>query len=306
MKYAELKDQLIKRRNFEVESYINAKLKAINNFFSKEGLDACVIGISGGIDSAIAIKLLHEASKLPNSPIKEIIGLIMPINCLGTTGQDLATQKAEKFCLESHFYYQLVDLTDTMRPYLKGFDNWMPSNWSIGQLASIVRTPALYFQAALLQQRGYRSIVVGTTNRDEGSYIGFFGKASDAMVDLQPIADLHKTEIYQLAEYYKIPEYITGDKPKGDVWDGKCDEEMIGAPYHFLQVFLLAKYKGIDMTQLEDFDDYKEWFYNIEKIHKHNAHKYKVANSSRFINVLPSDIQGGWQNQKIEKALFVL
>ena len=304
MKYAELKDQLIKSRNFQVESYIDVKLKAINDFFSKEGLDACVIGVSGGIDSAIAIKLLHEAAKIEGSPIKKIVGLIMPIDCKGTTGQNLATTKAIDFCFENHYLYHVVDLSGAIKPYLDGLYHYSPSNWSIGQLASIVRTPALYFQAALLQEQGYRSIVVGTTNRDEGSYIGFFGKASDAMVDLQPIADLHKTEIYQLAEYYKIPEYITGDKPKGDVWDGKCDEEMIGAPYHFLQVFLLARYKGIDMTELEDFDDYKEWFYNIKRIHKHNAHKYKVANSSRFINVLPSDIQGGWQNNKIARDLL--
>jgi NAD+ synthase (glutamine-hydrolysing) len=48
----------------------------------------------------------------------------------------------------------------------------------------VIRTPALYGAAALLQTHGYRSVVVGTTNRDEGSYLGFFGKASGGMVDL--------------------------------------------------------------------------------------------------------------------------
>lgn len=305
MKYQELKTQLLLKRNFKTEDYVSAKIEALNNFFNVEKLDSCVVGISGGVDSALVIKLLYEASKLPNSPIKKIIGLIMPINCLGTSGQDLATNKAIEYCKESGYDYNLLDLSEAIKPYLEGMQHYRPSNWSIGQLASIVRTPALYFQAAILQQCGYRSIVVGTTNRDEGSYIGFFGKASDAMVDLQPIADLHKTEIYQLAEYYNIPEYITGDKPKGDVWDGKCDEEMIGAPYEFLQIFLLAKNLGIDLYKLEDFKEYEEWFINIEKIHKTNLHKYKVANSARFINVLDSDIIGGWQNDKIFKEIVL-
>lgn len=304
MKYEQLKTALLENRNFRPENYVAQKLKAINDFFRSEKLDSCVIGVSGGVDSALVMKLMHEASKISDSPIKEIVGLVMPINCLGTTGQELATEKAERFCKESGYYYNLVNLSEAMKPYQRGMDNYMPSNWSIGQLASIVRTPALYFQAALLQQHGYRSVVVGTTNRDEGSYIGFFGKASDAMVDLQPIADLHKTEVYELAEYFNIPQYITGDKPRGDVWDGKCDEEMIGAPYHFLQIFLLAKYRGIDLIHLEDFEDYKEWYSNIERIHKSNSHKYKVANSARFINVLDSDIPGGWQNDRITHEIL--
>src|SRR5690606_27646773 len=126
------------------------------------------------------------------------------------------------------------------------------NNWDEGQLASIVRTPCLYYNAAILQSQGFKSIVVGTTNRDEGSYIGFFGKASDAMVDLQPIADIHKSEVYEVAKLLNIPQEIIDAKPRGDVYDGRCDEEMIGAPYWFLEMYLLMKqYKS------ELFEEYK-------------------------------------------------
>jgi hypothetical protein len=55
--------------------------------------------------------------------------------------------------------------------------------WASGQLVSYLRTPMLYYQTALLTEQGFRSIACGTTNRDEGSYIGFFGKASDGSID---------------------------------------------------------------------------------------------------------------------------
>lgn len=72
-------DELRKLRNFNTDDYIEMKTKAINNFFTKNSLDSAVIGISGGVDSAVVLMLLLEAKKKPGSPLKQILPLIVPI-----------------------------------------------------------------------------------------------------------------------------------------------------------------------------------------------------------------------------------
>lgn len=304
-------------RGFNVDRYIADKIVRINEFFGKNNLDAAVIGLSGGVDSAVVYALLFEASKVPGSPLKKILGLSMPIYGNGTTNQNDAVKKAKELFAsikkENHdvLQFSLVDLTKSYVEYIFSNDNVgvfakSATSFENGQLASIVRTPCLYYNAAMLQLDGYRSIVVGTTNRDEGSYIGFFGKASDAMVDLQPIADIHKSEVYEVARKLGIPTSIINAKPAGDVHDGRVDEEMIGAPYWFLEMHLLCKefynekecdiYGRLDPDEKELFDRYAD---AIEELHDKNAHKYRVGSPARFIDVMPRAIPNGWKSTGI-------
>jgi NAD+ synthetase len=290
-------------RQFNAENYLLHKLDLINQFFKSNQLDACVLGVSGGIDSAVCLKLLEKAAQQKNSPIKKITALIMPIYSDGTTGQEAATARALDLVKTTACDYRIQDLSQAAIIYTeeaKKHQDYL-SPWAIGQLASIVRTPCLYFHAAILQQQGYRSLVTGTINRDEGAYLGFFGKASDAMVDLQPIADLHKSEVYQLAEILDVPESIMQSIPRGDVWDNKTDEEMIGAPYWFIEIYLLMKEYGLltdfilanylSKSDQNLFDIYAK---AVEQQHQKNAHKYQVGNPAHFIDLLPRKIPGGW------------
>ncbi len=291
-------------RQFNSEFFLDRKIERINQFFLHHNLNSCVIGISGGVDSALCLKLLAQAALRNHSPIKKIMALIMPIHCSGTSGQDQATARALELVKQTDCDYQIQDLTSVADVYVKLFEqnsNIKANPWSIGQLASIVRTPCLYFHAALLQQQGYTSIVCGTTNRDEGAYLGFYGKASDAMVDMQPVADLHKSEVYQLATILNVPESILQSAPRGDVWDNKTDEEMIGAPYWFVELYLIMKEyqllsdfilsNYLDKNALELFQQYAS---AIEKQHQKNTHKYQVGVPSHFIDILPRSVPGGW------------
>jgi len=297
--------ELIKSlRQFDAESYCVQKVTLINQFFYKNNLTACVIGVSGGIDSAVSLKLLEQAMHINNSPIKKILALMMPIHCNGTSGQDQATARGLELVKQTDCDYRVQDLTAVTNAYIKQFaDNsqYKANAWAVGQLASIVRTPCLYFHAALLQQQGYASIVCGTTNRDEGAYLGFFGKASDATVDLQPIADLHKSEVYKLAKLLDIPDSIINSAPRGDVWDNKTDEEMIGAPYWFIELYLLMKeFNLLDNFILNNYLDtvslieFQRYAQAIELQHQKNAHKYQVGNPAHFIDCLSRKITGGW------------
>ena len=313
---------LRKKRNFDVNSYVDTKTDIINKFFKENGLDSAVIGISGGVDSAVVYSLLDHASKKKDSPIKKIVGLIMPIRCSGTTNQMEAMNKARNFCknkiMENHSTkceFHTCDLTEAYEAFINR-SMYLDKPWSNGQLASIVRTPCLYHHAALLQENGFNSIVVGTTNRDEGSYIGFFGKASDAMVDLQPIADIHKSEVYQVAKLLGVTKEIIEAKPTGDVHDGRVDEEMIGAPYWFLELYLLLKQFRKDPLIVKSLIEqklmwhidgekielnisqtnlFKNYSMAIEEIHNKNSHKYKVGSPAHFIDVMDRKIEGGWQ-----------
>lgn len=196
------------KRNFKCARYIANKLEAINKFFTCEQLDSAVVGLSGGVDSAVVYKLLIAASQVPGSPIKQVMGVSIPIYSKGISGQSAAEYRANllfKSLSDEELKvgcYASVNLTSTAKKFFAEFP--MMNDWAHGQAACILRTPVLYGWAANLQTQGFKSLVVGTTNRDEGSYIGFFGKASDAMVDLQPIADIHKSEVYKVAEYLMV------------------------------------------------------------------------------------------------------
>lgn len=290
-------------RQFNAESYLLKKVRLLNQFFSENNLDSCVIGISGGIDSAVCLKLLESASQQTHSPIKKILALIMPINSSGTSGQDAATERGLELVSATNCDYRLQDLTLAEKAYVDQLIKFQqqPTPWAIGQLASILRTPCLYFHAAALQEQGCKSLVIGTTNRDEGAYLGFFGKASDAMVDLQPIADLHKSEVYQLANMLSVPGSIRKSAPRGDVWDNKTDEEMIGAPYWFIELYLLMKefdlVNDFILNNYLDSSDYllfQQYATAVEKQHQKNAHKYRVGNPAHFIDVMSRKIPGGW------------
>lgn len=284
-------------RNFNAESYIENKIKAINNFFAVNSLDSAVLGISGGIDSAVVFALLSEASKINDSPLKKVVGLLLPIKGSGTSNQDNALERGKLLSKYHSDNVKLshVNLTNPFEYYVMAGRE--TTDWAQGQLASIVRTPFLYYEAAMLQSEGFKSLVVGTTNRDEGSYIGFFGKASDAMVDLQPIADIHKSEVYQIAKILGVPQDIIDATPAGDVYDSRVDEEMIGAPYWFLEMYLLMKEYNIlqfSSRLSDEYTLYQKYSSNIENLHRINSHKYKVGSPAHFIDVVNRSIPGGW------------
>lgn len=324
MNLQELKELTKKLRAFNAEDYLMDKTFAVNKFFRDNELDSAVVGLSGGIDSAVTLSLLLHASEskyaFGESPIKKVVAVIAPIEGKGTTGQEDAANKALFLVQEFHNYKLSSKKLEVIycplqraaksimqsckkkksELYSRFHTMPMPSPWVEGQMDSVLRTPLFYMQAARLQEEGYKSLVVGTTNRDEGSYIGFFGKASDGMVDLQPIADLHKSEVYKVAALFpQIPASIINATPKGDVWDGKCDQEMIGAPYDFLEMYLLIKQYGLQnlVLELEDADRliYDEYTLAIEKIHNKNIHKYQVGSPAHFIDVLERKISGGWK-----------
>ncbi len=84
---------LRRRRGFEAERYIQVKVIVLNTYMRESGLEACVLGVSGGVDSAVALGLAARAKAQADSPIKKIVAVLMPVFDAGATHQSEATSK---------------------------------------------------------------------------------------------------------------------------------------------------------------------------------------------------------------------
>jgi NAD+ synthase (glutamine-hydrolysing) len=300
-------EQLQQERGFDALTYIDQKADVLNTYMGRAGLSGCVVGVSGGVDSAVVLALAHAAAQAEDSPITTIAPVLMPILKEGvTTNQPASVHKGRELCNMLGLTDHVVDLTASYGAMKEAVDNGLDVNgegWAAGQLVSYLRTPALYYTTSLLAQEGTSSIVLGTTNLDEGGYLGFFGKASDGMVDVQLISDLHKSEVFKVADELHVPQSITGATPNGDMYDGRSDEEVFGAPYEFVEFYqeylnlpegaqakLRASWPPAAAEQFEDLQ------FKLEKLHSYNAHKYNAKSPAIHLDVYNGAVKGGWNN----------
>lgn len=282
-------------KQFNPKDYINTKAKLLNQYMQKFGLKSCVIGVSGGIDSGTVLGLVKYASCLENSPIEKIIPICLPVFNSGATGQMDATNRGSEVATQMDLKPIIVDITNIQQAIQSLFDselNITSSDWAKGQLVAHTRTPALYYTATLLTQEGLPAIIVGTTNRDEGLYLGYFGKASDGLVDIQLISDLHKSEVYAVAKELNITDSVLKAIPQGDMYDGRIDEEVFGAPYDFVELYLnyltLNNKKQIDFINTlnkKEQEQFKIFQNNLEKLHNYNSHKYISASPAVHLDI---------------------
>lgn len=291
------------RRNFSPEEYVFYKATLINNYLSKSRLSGCVVAVSGGVDSAVVLALLSYAKSLKNSPIEVIAPILLPAyNNTGVSNQIDATTKGINLCKHYNIKPYIIDIEHSVNSIRysveNAFNSLNTSDWAVGQLVPYTRTPTLYYTATLLTDNGYPSLIVGTTNRDEGSYLGYIGKASDGMVDLQVISDLHKSEVYQVAKYLGVPEDILNATPRGDMFDNKSDIDIFGASYDFVEFYTTTDTRSISESFFksgEDYQKYATFSTNLENLHRYNQHKYFSGSPAVHLDILESGVQGGYK-----------
>ncbi len=302
------------QRAFNANRWIRAKSALLNEYLSASKLSACVVAVSGGVDSALVLALAAHAAKQPGSPLKRIVPVCLPVNTPGAaTGQREATQRALALIKHLGLDGYVIDLSAAHRAVKEAADASLGApgdNWASGQLAATIRTPAYYYVTSVLAEQGFPAVVLGTTNRDEGSYLGYVGKASDAIVDIQLIADLHKSEVYRAARVLGVTEEILSVAPAGDMYDGRADTEVFGASYDALELHLSLLESSADdrdrlmsAWQSADHAQYAQIARNLDALHAYNAHKYLSEWPGVFLNVLPSAIPGGWQVGPLEPAI---
>lgn len=208
---------------FNIDEVQEKTVKFIEEYINKSGAKGAIIGISGGIDSAVVAALAAKAIG-PN----KILGLIMPCES-NSKDMDDAIELAEQLGIN----YKVVDLTKTYLEFLKDNMENYQCNLSFCNIKPRLRMTTLYFHASL---NGY--LVLGTSNRSE-LVTGYLTKYGDGGVDIEPIADLLKHEVYQLAQILNIPEVIIKKEPTADLMPNQTDEGEMGFTYDELDRFIM-------------------------------------------------------------------
>lgn len=193
---------------------------------AQAGVQGVVLGVSGGLDSAVAAVIAHRA--FPNN----CMALILP--CESQVNDRLDSQM---FLEEFNIPYRIVELDNAYRLLLTHFESYIKMQGFRGRLLRANIKPRLRMITLYYSAQGRNSLVLGTSNKSELS-VGYSTKHGDAGVDLQLLGDLLKTEVYELARYLKIPDYIINKTPSGGLWEGQSDEEEMGITYRDLDLYL--------------------------------------------------------------------
>ncbi|MCF1192442.1 NAD(+) synthase [Mangrovimonas sp. AS39] len=247
----------------QTEKVIDYIVNWLKDYATNAKINGFVIGISGGIDSAVTSTLCAKTGL-------DVLCLEMPIH----QASSQVTRAINHInWLQKHFPNVLltqVNLTpvfDSLVASLPTVKNEEDRFMSLANTRARLRMTTLYYFAAL---NGY--LVAGTGNKVEDFGVGFYTKYGDGGVDLSPIADLLKTEVYEIAKVLGINQEIIEAQPTDGLWgDDRTDEDQIGASYPELEWAMEMDEKGKKAT---DFSGRKlEVFKIYKRFNQANKHK---------------------------------
>ncbi|GAB5475839.1 MAG: NAD(+) synthase [Maribacter sp.] len=247
----------------QTEKVIEHIVNWLRDYATQANIKGFTIGISGGIDSAVTSTLCAKTGL-------ELLCLEMPIH---QAANQVSRASRHIDWLLSNFdsvarqEVQLTPVFDSLVASLPPVENEEERFMSLANTRARLRMTTLYYFAAL---RGY--LVAGTGNKVEDFGVGFFTKYGDGGVDLSPIADLLKTEVYEIAKFLGINEEIIQAAPTDGLWgDDRTDEDQIGASYPELEWAMEMKDLG---KTVDDFNGReKEVFAIFRKFNTANHHK---------------------------------
>ena len=185
--------------------------KFLKDEVEKTGLKRVVVGLSGGIDSAVVAVLAHRAFA------DALLCVKMPSHYSSQNSLDDADELCEKFGLRSE--------TRSIEALLKAYVSEEMDNLRIGNFSARMRMATLFDISAR-----ERALVLGTSNKSE-LMLGYGTLFGDLASAVNPIGDLYKTEVFELAAYLGVPESIISKPPSADLWAGQSDEAELGYRY---------------------------------------------------------------------------
>nr|WP_029596705.1 NAD(+) synthase [Flavobacterium sp. ACAM 123] len=224
-----------------------------------------VVGISGGVDSAVTSTLCAQTGM-------KVLCVEMPIHQHEShvnRGREHIKQLKERY---PNVTESLTDLTSVF----ESFKNEVPADFEESKLnITLANTRARLRMTTLYYFAGVHGLLVaGTGNKVEDFGVGFYTKYGDGGVDLSPIADLMKSEVFMLGAYLKVPDSILNAAPSDGLFgDEKTDEAQLGATYDELEWAMFQDEEGKSPA---DFSGRKKIVYEIyKKLNRINQHKMK-------------------------------
>ena len=212
--------------SFKAELVVEHIVNWLDDYSEKSGVDSFVVGVSGGIDSAVTATLCARTGRktyLVNMPIHQAKSELI-------RSDELIGQLDSEFDNVSSINVSLTEVYDCLKDSLPVVED-RSGGLALANTRARLRMTTLY---ALAQERN--ALVVGTGNKIEDFGVGFFTKYGDGGVDLSPIADLVKSEVYLIGGVIGVPISIIKAAPTDGLWgDDRNDEDQIGASYPELE-----------------------------------------------------------------------
>ncbi len=211
----------------------------IRTEITRAGFSRGILGLSGGIDSSLVAFLAAEALGKEN-----VLGVLMPYR----TSNPASRADAELVAQQLGIATRVIEITPMVEPYLTQIGK---DERRRGNVMARERMLVLYDQS-----EEFRALVIGTSNKTE-SLLGYTTQFGDNAAAIQPIADLYKYQVRQLARAVGMPQKIIDKAPSADLWQGQTDEGELGFTYDQADAILyrlVDQRKRIDDVIAEGFD----------------------------------------------------
>jgi NAD+ synthase len=257
---------MAKKSTINVEN-VNAQIvQWLKSYAENAKVNGFVIGISGGVDSAVTSTLCAQTGF-------EVLCVEMPIHQAASQvnrGREHIEQLKNRFPNVKNTQADLTSTFETFKKEVPATDDISKVNLSLANTRARLRMTTLYYFAGI-----HGLLVAGTGNKVEDFGVGFYTKYGDGGVDLSPIADLMKSDVYALGEYLKIPESILKAAPTDGLFgDDRSDEDQLGASYDELEWAMLEDEAGKTANEFSGRE--KIVFEIYKRLNKTNQHKMNM------------------------------
>lgn len=248
---------------FNAEAINNHIVNWLRDYATNAKVKGFVVGISGGIDSAVTSALCAQTG-MPTLCVE------MPIHQAPShvsRAREHIQLLKERFNNVSGIEADLTPVFETFRQQVPETADKRLQDLTLANTRARLRMTTLYYFAGI-----HSALVAGTGNKIEDFGVGFFTKYGDGGVDVSPIADLMKSEVRELAKYQQVPESIIGAKPTDGLFgDDRSDEDQLGASYDELEWAMTEAGKG---STADEFDGRKKEVFEIfKRLNTINQHK---------------------------------
>jgi len=243
-------------KNKDYASITETIEKFLSEQIEKNNAKGIILGLSGGIDSAVLAYICKRKLK------EKTLAIIMP----DTSITPLETEDALKMISLTGIEYKLIDIKPIVNEYSMYLE---PNEKAKGNLRARIRTNILYYYANI---KNY--LVLGSSDKSE-NLIGYFTKFGDGASDLTPIISLYKLQVREIAKYLKVPDKIISKKSSPHLWNEHNAEEEIGISYEEIDSILYClcdKKLSIDETVKITLIE-KSIVDKVHKLNKNSEHK---------------------------------